>query len=286
MTRNESDVQGQSSADIYPFHDCVIKDIVIHRNLMSDHHCIRFALKFSKPVMQKVKQTFRNFKEMDIEGFKEALIDKVNNLSLTGDVDSILAAYNTAVAACVDEFAPQKSCLRSTRVRNPWFNEEILVARRVRRRTERKWIKSSSETDHTAFKLANRHVNDLIVKAKQKYFMELLCKANVKTVFQTVNNLLHKNVKLLPVYDNPTDLANRFSLFFAKKISDIRNNVTGTPSQDSGSCQIVSAVHENVLSEFEAVSEDNVKRIVISMSDATSVLDTQPTWLLKKTYQL
>ena len=97
---------------------------------------------------------------------------------------------------------------------NPWFNEEIRPARRERRRIERKWIKSNSDTDHSAFMLANRHVNDLIVKAKQKYYMELLCKANVKTVFNTVNNLLHKNVKILPVYDNPLDLANRFSLFF------------------------------------------------------------------------
>lgn len=256
MTRNEGNLQGQSSTDINSIHDCVIKDIVIHRNLMSDHHCIRFVLKCPKPVMCKVKQIFRNFKEMDVEGFKEALVVRVNNpLSMTGDVNSLLAAYTTAVATCVDEFAPQKSILRSTRVRNPWFNEEILVARRVRRRAERKWIKSSSETDHTAFKLSNRHVNEIIVKTKQKYIMELLCKANAKTVFQTVNNLLHKNVKVLPMYDNPTDLANRFALFFVNKISDIHNNVTGTPPREG--CKMCNTVYENDWNEFETVSEDN-----------------------------
>ena len=158
----------------------------------------------------------------------------------------------------------------------------ILVARRVRRRAERKWIKSSSETDHTAFKLSNRHVNEIIVKTKQKYIMELLCKASAKTVFQTINNLLHKNVKVLPMYENPTDLANRFALFFVNKISDIHNNVTGIPPRSSEGCRMCNTVYENDWNEFETVSEDNIKRIIIHMSNATSMLDAQPTWLLKK----
>ncbi|XP_063952043.1 uncharacterized protein LOC129274037 [Lytechinus pictus] len=259
MTRDESNHQGQSSADICPTrHGCIIEDIVIHHSLMSDHHCIRFVLRYPRPVVKKVRRTFRNFKEMDIEGFSEALIDKLNDLSSAGDVDSVLTAYNTSVAACVNEFAPQKSGLRSTRVRNPWFNEEILTARRERRRIERKWIKSSSDTDHTSFKLANKHVNDLIDKAKQKYYTELLCKANVKTVFNVVNNLLHKNVKFLPVYDNPLDLANRFSLYFVKKISDIRNNVTNTPEPRSVDSQEVSSVHEKTANATDLSLEQNI----------------------------
>ena len=104
MTRNEGNLQGQFSTDINYIHDRVIEDIVIHRNRMSDYHCIRFVLKCPKRVMCKVQQIFRNFKEMDVEGFKEALVVRVNNpLSMTGYVNSLLAAYNTTVATCVDE---------------------------------------------------------------------------------------------------------------------------------------------------------------------------------------
>ena len=71
---------------------------------MSDHHCIRFVLKCPKPVMCKVKRTFWNFKEMDVEGFKGALVVRVNNpLPMTGDVNSLLAAYTTAVARNLDK---------------------------------------------------------------------------------------------------------------------------------------------------------------------------------------
>ena len=143
-------------------------------------------------------------------------------------------------------------------------------------------------TDHTAFNLANRHVNHIIVKTKQNYIMELLCKASAKTVFQTVNNLLHKNVKLLHMYDNPTDLANGFALFFVNKISDIHNNVTGTPPESSEGCKMCNTVHENDWNEFETVSEDNIKCIVtvINMSNATSSVRCSTYLTFEETYQL
>ena len=47
------------------------------------------------------------------------------------------------------------------------------------------------------------------------------------------------------MYDNPTDLANRFALFFVNKISDIHNNITGTPPRSSEGCKMCNTVHEN-----------------------------------------
>ena len=102
-------------------------------------------------------------------------------------MNSLLLNYNAIVSNCVEKFAPKRQCAQSNRKRNPWFNEEILHARRLRRQAERKWLKSYSDEDHDAFRASNRHVSDLIVRAKQKYFEDKLSKADTKTVFEVVN---------------------------------------------------------------------------------------------------
>ena len=236
----------------------------------------------------KRKRWLRKFKSMDAEGFSRELNDGLSSLTDEDNVNSLLLNYNAIVSNCVEKFAPKRQCAQSNRKRNPWFNEEILHARRLRRQAERKWLKSYSDEDHDAFRASNRHVSDLIVRAKQKYFEEKLSKADTKTVFEVVNELLHKNVKVLPSYDDPATLGNRFGRFFVNKISKIREslNIHVLPigeNNDIHVCTNASIVNvESNLSEFKMLKDEDIRRILVKMSNASCSLDAQPTWLLKE----
>ena len=145
-----------------------------------------------------------------------------------------------------------------------------------------------SDEDHEAFRTSNKYVNDIIVQAKQEYLVDKLSKADTKTVFQVVNSLLHKNDRVLPLYEDPVKLGNRFGTFFVNKIHKIREGLKTTIPQIEGTTDTpvcTSTCNSNVMSdisEFKIMSEENIKCILLNMSNASCSLDAQPTWLLKK----
>ena len=65
----------------------------------------------------------------------------------------------------------------------PWLDESTFVARRERRRMERKWRKTRRDSDRRLFIKANNHVCDVIQSAKEDYFKEKLSNSTVKDVF-------------------------------------------------------------------------------------------------------
>ena len=268
------------------FDECLIRDVTIHENLLSDHHCIRFQLSLPSLKRHKIQRSVRKFKEMDIKGFTELLQDKLTELPETTDVNTILTAYNSATSECLDKSAPRKTCSRSTRPRNPWFNENIQIACRIRRRAERKWRKNPSEANRSEFTDAIKNVNESIIHAKKDYLMETLDNADNRKVFQTLNHLLQRNIKVLQAHNCPLQLANSFAQYFKEKIMKIRESLT------SNVCTNANTVYDidnnccidlkDQLSEFDTITEENVRNIVMKMSASSCQLDPQPTWLLKK----
>ena len=260
--------------------------MTIHENLLSDHHCIRFQLSLPSLKRHKIQRSVRQFKEMDIKGFTDLLQDKLTELPETTDVNTILTAYNSATSECLDKFAPRKTCSRSTRPRNLWFNENIQIARRKRRRAERKWRKNPSEANRSEFTDAIKNVNESIIHAKKDYLMETLDNADNRKVFQTLNHLLQRNIKVLPAHNCPLQLANSFAQYFKEKIMKIRESLA------SNVCTNANTVYDidnnccidlkDQLSEFDTITEENVRNIVMKMSASSCQLDPQPTWLLKK----
>ena len=94
----------------------------------------------------------------------------------------------------------------SNRCRLPWYTEEIMEARRLRRKLERKWRKSHLDQDRSCYLDQVNLVNDMITRAKTSFFRVKISEANSKDLFGTVNNLLNISVKSLPVHDSASEL--------------------------------------------------------------------------------
>ena len=218
---------------------------------------------------------------MDTERFANTLTNQLTSLPDSADVNTLVTSYNLTVADCVEQFAPKKTCVLSTRVRNPWFNEDIQLARRSRRRAERKWRKCLSHPARLEFIAAIKNVKDLTVRAKQDYLLGKLDGADNKTVFRTVNNLLHRDVKPLPACGHPSQLCTKFAIFFHQKVQRIRESLNNTNSVVGDSFGVC-ADTDSQLCEFNVVTEDSVKSVITKMSSSSCLLDPQPTWLMKK----
>ena len=83
----------------------------------------------------------------------------------------------------------------------------------------------------------------------------------------------------LPDFHSEKDLANAFTLFFHRKVRDLRNKLDNIVPLDvsvdtSETCQVE-------FSSFKALNEDDVRNLINQSSSASSSLDPIPTDLLK-----
>ncbi len=115
----------------------------------------------------------------------------------------------------VELYVPQK----------PWYNENIHLARRVKRRLERKWRKSKLDVDREAYVEQLSELKQLIDSAKVSFSSDKLATGNVTHVFKTIHNLLNTKCNKLPVGESSKSLSDKFASFFRGKILKIRNEL-------------------------------------------------------------
>ncbi len=281
---------------------------------LSDHnvtHCTLTLL--CKPDLAKETRSFRNFKKIDQTSFNEDLTQSFALiLTSPGDVDELVSQYNNSVTKCLDKHAPVTERTCNARKRQPWYNDDIHVARRQRRKYEKRWRKTKSETDHNLYIEHNKLVNSMINESKQAYYQDKLQGADIKSTFQVVNSLLNNDRKILPDHESEKELANDFASFFTNKVANIHTKLkaeqckvvsnTSQSSVDSTTkcnvsiaCNVgsVDSTSKNVtdiydqsvsckLSRFKELSEEDVIDLVNSSKTKSCLLDPLPTWYLKQ----
>ena len=140
--------------------------------------------------------------------------------------------YNTTLKSLLDSHAPLKTKTITLRPTALWYTEELRSEKKKRRALERRWRSSKRECDYSRFKEQCLRVNALIKKTKVDYYSGIIQESsnNPRTLFSTVNKLLHKGVPA----EYPSgcasdgDLANKFIDFFGEKITVLRNSLDST----------------------------------------------------------
>ena len=107
-----------------------------------------------------------------------------------------------------------------------WSTEDILAAKRERRKSEKIYRKTGLKSDTEKYRRNCEKVKDLICKAKAKYYHDKVeeCEGDQKKLFEIVDSLLgHGKCKSLLPYEDALSLAEDFSKFFITKIQKIRD---------------------------------------------------------------
>ena len=119
--------------------------------------------------------------------------------------------------------------------------------------------------------------------AKSEHYNILITQAsgNQMELFKIIGGLLHtKGEDVLPQYEDPLELANRFNDFFLSKIETIRLNLV-TASGDNNET-IDTESPSSVLDMFAPADVDEISKLITSASNASSKLDPLPTSLLNE----
>ena len=262
------------------------EDIISHISLLSslpsDHSAILSTINLKRPKNPKRKVTYRKLCDIDINSFRKDIKQILASSPCPFCPSGAVLFYNDSLSKLMDKHAPLKTVTVTIRPNAPWFSDEIRVARRHRRRAERRMLKSGLQIDKMLYRQECESYNSLITDLKSKYLRNEIATADSKQLFNIVKKLSTPNQSsIFPEHSSDSELANQFSEFFKKKISDIvssfASDVTFAPShvlhpETSLNCN---------LCEFIPVTEIQLRRRIKSTPPKACNLDPLPTWLLK-----
>jgi hypothetical protein len=252
---------------------------------LSNHYVVHFFVKMFKAKPIKTVFTTRKLNSINIESFECDLSSQFESHPYT-NTDEIVDFYQKTITNTLDRHAPMQTIERLRRSRQPWYTNEIHSERRLRRKLERKWRKSKLDVHRQMYANQRALVNNMIDKAKQDYYKNELGGADTKSVFKTVNTLLNKDTKILPVHSDAAALASEFGIFFNSKVSKIYDSIESEIENNPGTGQQVYYTPDCKLTEFDVVSEEDIMNYIMKTPAKSCLLDPIPTWFLKQNAKL
>jgi ribosome biogenesis protein Nip4 len=263
--------------------DCLVSDIVVKHPVLSDHLAVHCKLKLKKLPAERREVSFRKLKSININSMREDLKSSTVIMDAYTDLSGLINTYEHEFKHILDTHAPKKSRMITIRPLASWYGNSINVEKKKRRKFERRWRKSRSVSHRELYEEQCKLVNSMIKTVKTNYYSNIIIanKGDQKVLFNTIDNLLHRNVvKNYPKASSAQELANTFADFFHHKIENIKNKLSAqntavtNPYPDVGECS-------TEFTEFQLMSEIQIKNFVDSSCHKSCSLDPLPASILK-----
>ena len=265
----------------------IIKDPPVVDRFISDHASILCNLQQAKPALTIVSRTYRKIKFVNLASLEA-------DLAMSGlcrdsleeyDLDELVRKYDNVLSDVTERHAPLKTKRMVARPAVPWYNEEIDIAKRLRRKAERKWRRSKSVVDFTHFKQKRNQVTYIMNQAKRKFYADFIeeNKADQGQLFKAAKKLLGKKEELsFPDHFEKVSLANDIGRFFVKKIENIRSDINAVQFDLDVVPQDLVLSETQTFGDFQQLTEEDVTALVQKSGKKSCALDPMPTGLVVK----
>ena len=151
---------------------------------ISDHSCVIFDLPQRKPPPVKQNVTYRKTRAIDIDSLNQ---DIANH---TFKIEDIVQDYDQTLSGLLEKHAPTVTKCIVLRPNTQWYNENLRLAKVVRRRLERKKNKTRKFEDMLAYKKQCEYDNFLLNEAKQEFYSrKILANEDDKKKKSSLNGL-------------------------------------------------------------------------------------------------
>ncbi|XP_072030574.1 uncharacterized protein [Amphiura filiformis] len=246
----------------------------------SDHVALFAVLDFPRPSTSRKSVTYRKLSDINIDQFKNDIRSSPLALATASNTSALAEQFNLVLRELLDNHAPEKTKNVTLRPNAPWYSEEVREAKRVKRRLERKMIKSNLEIDKQLYEEQCKTYKDLIEQSKCRHYQTEISESDDKDLFRSVNKLCSPNsAQTLLEHTCAKTLANNFGVFFHDKVKSISDTLNATvPPKISVDIPESCSSH---FTEFSQVSEETVLKIIKESASTTCDLDPVPTFLLK-----
>ena len=249
-----------------------------------DHFPIRFDIsKIEKYEKKPNVVRFRKFEDIDIENLKKDLVSKLNNFIEDNTLNEFESEYdNLAIilSETLNKYAPLRSkTIRSQRPQ--WMDSSFNKERALRRKFERKYLKTRSSEDKKAFQEQRILCTKLSKMKRSEYYGSLLREAegDQRKLFNIVSKTLDCNPTrgVLPEHTSETDLAASFNNFYIEKVQKIRDDLPNINLDDS----VFVDFQGTTLDAFQPITIEELQDIIKEIKIKTCHNDPLPSPILK-----
>ncbi len=129
--------------------------------------------------------------------------------------------YNSSMKEEYDEMCPIQEKDILIRDHALWYNNEISLAKKQKRKKEGKWRKLRTEVARREYMETRDRLNRVVLRRKREYYRQktLESRSNISKLYKILDNLTgNKKLNKLPEGFNDAALANMFLDYFDQKI--------------------------------------------------------------------
>ncbi len=213
-----------------------------------------------------------------------------SNITKCDDLEHLVDSYNSTLTEIIDNHAPVIKKKIIIRPNTNWYNSNLRQAKVIRRRLERRFLKSNLESDRQAFKTQSALVNYLCNEAKSAFFSQrvLECGRDQKRLFNVTKDILGwSKTSRYPSNIQEQSLPVVFGQYFIDKIIKIRGDISleeteGVFNEIASNVLPDSVYITEELTSFTPTTNSEIESLIRKSPGTTCGLDPIPTDLLKQ----
>ena len=258
------------------------------------HSAISFSLNFCKPKPVYKSISYRNIENLN----KKAFLDDLSRLNLEDqlrkltDVDMMVEHFVSNTISLIDCHAPIKTKCFPERSSNWWYTPELTAQKRLKRKLERRWIKTGLEVHRLEYRKQCAMYGKLtyIARIKESKDRITACERDKTKLFKVCRSLIGIPKHQIQIDDciDDKEAANAFSSFFKHKTEEIRSDLEKEASALSDVLPAFSKLNQmtkcrNIpsLSHFDPVTAEYVEKLILNSNSKSCILDLIPVRFLK-----
>ncbi|VDI70250.1 Hypothetical predicted protein [Mytilus galloprovincialis] len=251
-------------------------------NPSGDHLALFSALEISKPPRERKEVTYRKLRNISTDDIIHDLVNSEIFQNQERPLEDLVNLYSTELSSILDKHAPLISKNLILRPNTEWYTDDLRVAKRNRRKAERRMRKTKLTIHRQMFRESCITTNQLLIKCKKDYFSSKVSEIghDQKQLHRLTNDLMgNKREIFLPEHENDKLLADKFCEFFVGKISIIRDSLstTNTSSSDSNPMRADIKFDGNQLTSLSSASNEEIRKIILVSPTKSCELDPLPT---------
>ena len=198
------------------------------------HMTVKFKIRIKVNTKQTKKIVFRNNRSLDADVLLQNIIDEINQKVLSVCVHGLdnkrnclncfISVFKSTAERLYNNECPLIEKEIMVKDNAPWYDYEVLMAKREKRKKEGKWRREKNEISKNEYRAAKNALNSLIRRKKREYYKRKIIEfgLDIKKLYAIIDNLTGNRKKvILPEGFSDMELASMFSDFFESKIDNL-----------------------------------------------------------------
>lgn len=259
----------------------IINCVIYPSGIFSDHSLIKASIPIFIPRIVKSKKFVRSWNRMDKNEFIKLLKNNICNRDFDfRSADEAVDFFDRELLTIINKVAPLHEVVSRFVSAAPWFDSECSVCKRYCRRTEKMFRSNKTQINKNLYIDAMKHKNKLYAQKRRSYWMSVtsINQNNPRKIWQILGKLLYVDPPNTLSSQNTGHTSDTFLSFFNNKVANIKTSTQGFGLPNF----CVRHGHLNCFSNFSNCSSSELKALIMSSPNKTSMLDILPTSILKK----